>query len=115
MTERKCAGRASARENDGEAAAAAETADHKTYDEGDGHKEGEGAGEEERRGDRASDKTHTERRDATQRSCEQASVRCDFRRQQRRGKVKMMTTTTTTTRATLAAELEVEVKFCVEV
>lgn len=34
--------RATARENDGEAAAAAETADHKTYDEGDGHEEGEG-------------------------------------------------------------------------
>lgn len=49
MTERKCAARASARENDGEAAAAAaETADHKTYDEGDGQEEGErGGGETE--------------------------------------------------------------------
>lgn len=74
MTERKCAARASARENDGEAAAAAETADHKTYDEGNRQEEGEGAGEEERRGDRASDKTHTERRNATQRN-EAASKR----------------------------------------
>lgn len=67
MTERKCEARASARENDGEAAAAAKTADHKTYNEGDGQEEGE----EEREGkggDRASDKTHTERGDATRRS-----------------------------------------------